>query len=295
MITPNGPATGHDAHMNDITGGILKLTDDLALTRMGYGAMRLTGPGIWGPPNDRAEAIRVLRTVADLGLLHIDTSDYYGPHVVNDLIREALHPYPDGLRIVTKVGGRRGPDKSWHPALTEPELIEAVYDNLKRLDVERLDVVNLRMFDTGDPTVPFSVLAALMDEGLIAHLGVSNVTADQLLVCRGIAPVVCVQNAYNLVDRSDDALVDVCAEQGLAYVPFFPLGGFSPLQSQVLDEVARDLGATPQQTALAWLLHRSPTICVIPGTSSVAHLRENVEAAGLRLTGDALARLGSLG
>ncbi|WP_062355016.1 oxidoreductase [Herbidospora yilanensis] len=281
--------------MDDITGGILKLTDDLALTRMGYGAMRLTGPGIWGPPEDPAEAIRVLRTVADLGLLHIDTSDYYGPHVVNDLIREALHPYPDGLRIVTKVGGRRGADRSWLPALTEPELIEAVYDNLKRLAVERLDVVNLRMFDTGDPTVPFSVLAALMDEGLIGHLGVSNVTADQLVVCRGIAPVVCVQNAYNVADRSDDALVDVCAEQGIAYVPFFPLGGFSPLQSEVLDEVAADLGATPQQTALAWLLHRSPTICVIPGTSSVAHLRENVAASGLRLPGDALARLGSLG
>ncbi|WP_061300294.1 oxidoreductase [Herbidospora cretacea] len=277
--------------MDDITGGILKLTDDLALTRMGYGAMRLTGPGIWGPPRDPAEAVRVLRTVVDLGLLHIDTSDYYGPHVVNDLIREALHPYPSGLRIVTKVGARRGDDKSWFPAMTEPELIEAVYDNLKRLDTEQLDVVNLRMPDTSDPTIPFSVLTALQDEGLIAHLGVSNVTADQLLICRGIAPVVCVQNEYNLVNRRDDDLVDVCAENRIAYVPFFPLGGFSPLQSEILDEVATELGATRQQTALAWLLHRSPTICVIPGTSSLAHLRENVEASGIALTDEQYRRL----
>lgn len=277
--------------MDDITGGILKLTDDLALTRMGYGAMRLTGPGIWGPPRDPAEAVRVLRTVVDLGLLHIDTSDYYGPHVVNDLIREALHPYPPGLRIVTKVGARRGDDRSWFPAMTEPELIEAVYDNLKRLDVEQLDVVNLRMPDASDPTIPFSVLTALQDEGLIAHLGVSNVTADQLLICRGIAPVVCVQNEYNLVNRRDDALVDICAENRIAYVPFFPLGGFSPIQSEILDEVATDLGATRQQTALAWLLHRSPTICVIPGTSSLAHLRENVEASGITLTDEQYRRL----
>ncbi|WP_066362141.1 oxidoreductase [Herbidospora mongoliensis] len=280
--------------MDDITGGILKLTDDLALTRMGYGAMRLTGPGIWGPPKDPAEAIRVLRTVADLGLLHIDTSDYYGPYVVNDLIREALYPYPSGLRIVTKVGARRGDDRSWFPAMTEPELIEAVYDNLKRLDVEQLDVVNLRMHDTSDPTIPFSVLTALQDEGLIAHLGVSNVTEDQLLICRGIAPVVCVQNEYNLVNRGDDALVDICAENGIAYVPFFPLGGFSPLQSEILDEVAQDLGATRQQTALAWLLQRSPTICVIPGTSSVAHLKENVAASGIRFSEIASQRLNAL-
>ncbi|GAB1817447.1 oxidoreductase [Herbidospora sp. RD11066] len=280
--------------MDDITGGILKLTDDLALTRMGYGAMRLTGPGIWGPPTDPEEAIRVLRTVVELGLLHIDTSDYYGPYVVNDLIREALHPYPSGLRIVTKVGAKRGEDRSWFPAMTEPELIEAVYDNLKRLGTEQLDVVNLRMHDASDPTIPFSVLTALQDEGLITHLGVSNVTEEQLLVCRGIAPVVCVQNEYNLVNRKDDALVDVCAENGIAYVPFFPLGGFSPLQSSILDEVAGELGASRQQTALAWLLHRSPTICVIPGTSSVAHLRENVEAAGLRLSEEALRRLDSL-
>lgn len=263
---------------------------------MGFGAMRLTGPGVWGPPEDRDEAIAVLRTVVELGLTHIDTSDYYGPYVVNELIHEALYPYPDQLRIVTKVGARRTPDRAWHMALSRDDIVQAVHDNLGRLGVPALDVVNLRMSvaDTAAVEEPFTVLAQLREQGLIRHLGVSNVNAAQLAVARGIAPVVCVQNLYNVAVRGDDPLVDLCAAEGIAFVPFFPLGGYSPLQLASLDSVAHDLGATAMQTALAWLLQRSPTMLLIPGTSSLAHLRENVAAASLALPPDVLLRLDSI-
>jgi aryl-alcohol dehydrogenase-like predicted oxidoreductase len=276
-----------------MTGGQLRLADDLVLTRMGFGAMRLTGPGVWGPPVDRDEAIAVLRGVVELGLTHIDTSDYYGPYVVNELIREALHPYPEQLRIVTKVGARRTPDRGWHMALSPEEIVQAVHDNLRRLGVDAMDVVNLRL-SVPEPTAveePLSVLVRLQQEGLIRHLGVSNVSAEQFAVARDIAPIVCVQNLYNVAVRGDDPLVDLCEAEGIAFVPFFPLGGYSPLQLAELDAIAKDLGATPMQTALAWLLHRSPTILLIPGTSVVAHLRENVAAAGIELPEDVLARL----
>lgn len=282
-----------------LPGGSLKLAEDLTLSRVGYGAMQLAGPGVWGPPRDREEAIAVLREAVELGITHIDTSDYYGPYVVNEIIREALHPYPDDLRIVTKVGARRAPDKSWPPALSRDELVTAVHENLERLGLDALDVVNLRVGELTDPAPgsiaePFTVLAELREQGLIRHLGVSVVSPEQLTEAQSIAPVVSVQNFYNLAHRADDELVDRCAREGIAYTPFFPLGGFSPLQSGVLDGVATRLGATPFQVALAWLLHRSPTILLIPGTSSVAHLRENVAGAGVELPADALKELDTI-
>ncbi|AGZ42161.1 oxidoreductase [Actinoplanes friuliensis] len=278
----------------------LELAPDLTLTRMGYGAMQLAGPGVWGPPRDREAAIAVLRTAVELGITHFDTSDYYGPYTVNEVIREALHPYREGLRLVTKVGARRDPDRSWPPALSRQELTDAVHDNLKHLGVDVLDVVNLRVGAIDHPTAgsiaePFGVLAELREQGLIRHLGVSMVTSEQLTEAQSIAPVVSVQNLYNLALRQDDTLVDRCAREGIAFVPFFPLGGFSPLQHGVLDAVAARLGASAQQVALAWLLQRSPTVLLIPGTSSVAHLRENVAAADLDLPADAIAELDGIG
>ncbi|MDN3355910.1 oxidoreductase [Actinomadura sp. DC4] len=282
-----------------IPGGSLTLAEGLELTRMGYGAMQLAGPGVWGPPRDRDEAVAVLRAAVELGITHLDTSDYYGPFTVNEVIREALHPYPETLRIVTKVGARRAPDRSWPAALAPDDLRTAVRENLDRLGLDALDVVNLRVGAAEGPTPgslaePFEVLAELREQGLIRHLGVSGVSAEQFEEARSIAPVVCVQNYYNVAHRDDDALVDRCAEEGIAYVPFFPLGGFSPLQSGVLDDVAARLGATSRQVALAWLLRRSPAILLIPGTSSVAHLRENVAAAALDLPGDAIEELNGI-
>ena len=280
------------------SAGTVQLADDLILTRMGYGAMQLAGPMVWGPPKDRDAAKRVLSAVVDLGITHIDTSDYYGPHTVNELIREALHPYPVELHIVTKIGARRGPDKSWPAALSRDELVQAVHDNLEHLGLESLDLVNLRMTDSREAATiagPFSVLAGLQQEGLIRHLGVSNASAEQVAAAQSIAPVVAVQNFYNLAARADDALVDQCAEQGIAFVPFFPLGGFRPLQSAALDQVAVSLGISRMQVALAWLLQRSPTILLIPGTSSVAHLRENAGAADVELPAEAVAALNAVG
>ncbi|WP_329485720.1 oxidoreductase [Kitasatospora sp. NBC_01246] len=270
----------------------------LALTRLGYGAMQLAGPKVWGPPRDRDAALAVLRTAVEAGITHLDTSDYYGPHVVNDLIREALHPYPEHLCIATKVGARRTPDRAWPAALSRDELVRAVHDNLRRLDVPALHLVNLRMTDTraaADLAGPFAVLAELREQGLIRHLGVSNVGAEQVRAARDIAPVACVQNHYNVALRGDDDLVDRCAEQGIAYVPYYPLGGFRPLQVDALEDVARDLGVTARQVALAWLLRRSPNILLIPGTSSVAHLRENIAAASVELPDRALRVLDAVG
>ncbi len=276
-----------------LPGGRLILADDLTLSRMGYGAMQLAGPGVFGPPKDRAQAIAVLRTAIDLGVTHIDTSDFYGPTTVNELIKEALHPYPADLHIVTKVGARRGADGSWSVALSADDLARAVHDNLAHLGLDVLDVVNLRVSAGGPPNdeslaEPFTALADLRRQGLIRHLGVSNVSAAQLTEARSIAPVVTVQNLYNLAQRQDDALVERCAREGIAFAPFFPLGGFSPLQSEALDRVAARLDASAQQVALAWLLQRSPAMALIPGTSSVAHLRENVAAAALVLPTDAI-------
>jgi pyridoxine 4-dehydrogenase len=273
----------------------LHLADDLTLTRMGYGAMQLAGPMAWGPPKDLDEARRVLRTVVELGLTHIDTSDYYGPHSVNELIRSTLAPYPAGLHLVTKVGARRDPDRSWPAATSRDELIQAVHDNLDHLGLAALDVVNLRLTGTDDITTPFTVLAELREQGLIRHLGVSNVTLDQVKIARDIAPVATVQNFYNLAVRGDDPVVDYCAENGIGFVPFFPLGGFRPLQSEVLDTVAAGLGISTMQTALAWLLQRSPTMLLIPGTASVAHLRENAAAADITLPEAALTQLNAIG
>jgi aryl-alcohol dehydrogenase-like predicted oxidoreductase len=283
-----------------IAGGTLKFADDLTISRMGYGAMQLAGPGVFGPPRDRSEAIAVLREAINLGITHIDTSDYYGPYVVNEIIKEALYPYPANLRIVTKVGARRGDDASWIPHLSSQGLIDAVHDNINRLGVEALDVVNLRLGGLGIPTdeplgEQFSVLAELQRQGLIRHLGVSNVTTGQLTEAQAIAPVATVQNAFNVVNRHDDELVDRCARENIAFTPFFPLGGFTPLQSDVLARVAARVEASTHQVALAWLLQRSPTIALIPGTSSVAHLRENVDAASLVLPSDAVSQLNSIG
>ncbi|PVY76124.1 aryl-alcohol dehydrogenase-like predicted oxidoreductase [Cupriavidus alkaliphilus] len=271
------------------------------VNRMGYGAMQLAGPGVFGPPKNRAAAIAVLREAVASGVNHIDTSDFYGPHITNQLIREALHPYPDDLVIVTKVGARRGEDASWLPAL-EPEAIrQAVHDNLRNLGVEVLDVVNLRLM--GDIHAPtegsiereVTALAELQSQGLVRHIGLSNVTSAQVAQARKIAPVVCVQNQYNLVQRGDDALVDELAEQGIAFAPFFPLGGFTPIQSAGLSKVAEGIGATAMQVALAWLLHRAPNVLLIPGTSSVGHLRENLKAAEIVLTDAVLAELDAIG
>ncbi len=256
---------------------------DRAVFRLGYGAMQLAGPHVMGPPADRAEAVAVLRRAVELGVNHIDTSDYYGPHVVNELIREALHPYPDDLVVVTKVGARRTPEGDWPEALSAAELRSAVEDNLRHLGVEALDVVNLRMPGFAEPVErslaePFEALAQLQADGLVRHLGISNVTTQMVAEARAIAPVACVQNHYNLVHRDDDPLIDALAREDIPYVPFFPLGGFSPLQSAALDTVARRLETTPMQVALAWLLARSPNVLLIPGTSSVAHLEENMLA-----------------
>jgi len=274
---------------------------DLTVSRMGYGAMRLSGPGIWGPPSDRDAAIAVLREAVELGVTHIDTSDFYGPHTTNELIREALHPYPDSLHIVTKVGAKRTPDMGWPSALSREELTSAVHDNLRNLGVDVLDVVNLRL--AGEHgifpipvsiTEPFEVLAELQQQGLIRHLGLSHVSAEQVKEARSIAPVVCVQNEYNVANRANDGLLDALAAINIPFVPYFPLGGFTPLQSGVLDDCARRVGATPMQVALAWLLQRSPNILLIPGTSSVRHLHENVAAAKLELPADVVADLDAL-
>jgi pyridoxine 4-dehydrogenase len=271
------------------------------VNRMGYGAMQLAGPGVFGPPKDRKVALAVLREAVASGVNHIDTSDFYGPHVTNQLIREALHPYPDNLVIVTKVGAVRGDDASWNPAISPADLTRAVHDNLRNLGVDALDVVNLRLMgrghgpSEGSLQEPFAALAELQRQGLIRHLGLSNVTSAQVAEARRIADVVCVQNLYNVVHREDDAFIDELKDLGVAYVPFFPLGGFTPLQSSTLSDVARDLGTTPMQAALAWLLHRAPNILLIPGTSSLDHLRENLGAAELKLSDEALARLDAIG
>ncbi len=268
-----------------------------AVRRLGYGAMRLAGPGVFGPPPDRDAALAVLRDAVGRGVNHIDTSDFYGPHVTNQLIREALAPYPDDLVVVTKVGARRDADGAWLPAFSREELTLAVHDNLRNLGLDALEVVNLRvMLDAHGPAegsieAPLGVLADLRREGLIRHVGLSNVTPAQVAQGRGIVEIACVQNQYNLAHRDDDALLDDLARDGIPYVPFFPLGGFSPLQSSVLSDVARPLGATPMQVALAWLLRRSPNILLIPGTSSVAHLRENLAAADLGMTDEVMALL----
>jgi aryl-alcohol dehydrogenase-like predicted oxidoreductase len=282
---------------NELPGGVLTPAEDLTLTRVGYGAIQLAGRAAYGPPRDRGEAIAVLRAVVEAGITHIDTSDYYGPHIVNELIHEALHPYPRQLRIATKVGARRTPDRGWPAALSGPELIQAVHDNLKRLDVPALDLVNLRMTGTlnaADLVEPFGVLADLREEGLIRNLGVSNVSLDQVRAAREIAPVVAVQNQYNIAFRGDDELVDYCEDHGIAFVPFFPLGGFRPLQVEALDDVARELGHTARQVALAWLLQRSPSILLIPGTSRVAHLHENIRAATFELPDEAIRALDAI-
>nr|WP_296069497.1 oxidoreductase [uncultured Actinoplanes sp.] len=272
---------------------------DLELRRLGYGAMQLAGPGVFGPPKDRDAAIAVLRTAVELGVNHIDTADFYGPHVTNEIIREALRPYPADLHIVTKVGAVRDASGAWLHARSPRQLRDQVHDNLRRLGVDALDVVNLRVggFDAPEPgsiADKFAALAELRSQGLIRHLGLSTVSAGQLAEARTIAPVVTVQNMYNVARRDDDAMVDLTASQGIAYVPYFPLGGFTSLQSAVLDTVAKRLETTPLSVALAWLLQRSPNILPIPGTASVAHLRENVAAADLTLPGDAVAELDTL-
>jgi aryl-alcohol dehydrogenase-like predicted oxidoreductase len=274
---------------------------DRRVNRIGYGAMQLAGPGVFGPPRDPDAARAVLRAALEAGVNHVDTSDFYGPHVTNQLIREALHPYPENLTIVTKVGARRDAQGAWLPAFSRQELIGAVHDNLRNLGLDVLEVVNLRsMFDVHGPAegsleAPLSVLAELREQGLIRHIGLSNVTPTQVRDAQRIVPVACVQNQYNLVHRADDALIDALAGQGIAYVPFFPLGGFTPLQSETLATVAAQLGSTPQQVALAWLLQRSPNILLIPGTSSVKHLHENLAGAQLVLPPDALAQLEHIG
>jgi len=275
--------------------GAFRLGDRL-VRRLGYGAMRLSGPGIFGPPSDPKTAVAVLREAVSSGVNHIDTSDYYGPHITNQLIREALHPYPDDLVIVTKIGARRGDDASWLPALSPAELTQAVHDNLRNLSLDVLDVVNLRNMLGVEASMdaPLMVLADLQRQGLVRHIGLSNVTPAQVAAGRRICEIVCVQNHYNVAHRNDDALIDRLAADRIAYVPFFPLGGFTPLQSSTLSDVAVRLGATPMQVALAWLLRRAPHILLIPGTSSLAHLRENMTAATLRLPDEAFATLNEL-
>jgi pyridoxine 4-dehydrogenase len=272
----------------------------MSVNRMGYGAMQLAGPQVWGPPKDLDAAVAVLREAVEAGVNHIDTSDFYGPHVTNQIIRKALDPYPDGLVIVTKVGAKRGADQSWNHALSREELTDAVYDNLRNLGLERLDGVNLRVGGIMGPSEgsieePLTVLAELKSQGLIRHLGLSNVSPAQLAEGQKITEIVCVQNFYNVANRGDDGFIDDLARQGIAYVPFFPLGGFTPLQSSVLDTTAAALGRTPMQVALAWLLHRSPNILLIPGTSSVTHLRENLQAATLKLSAETIAELDAIG
>jgi pyridoxine 4-dehydrogenase len=272
----------------------------MTVNRMGYGAMQLAGPQVWGPPRDVEAAVAVLREAIEAGVDHIDTSDFYGPHVTNQIIKKALHPYPNGLVIVTKVGARRGDDKSWIHALSRQELIDGVHDNLRNLRLDKLDVVNLRVGGVMGPSEgsiaePLTVLAELQQKGLIRHLGLSNVSPQQLVEAQTITEIVCVQNLYNVVHRSDDVFIEDLAAQGIAYVPFFPLGGFTPLHSAALDAVAASLEATPMQVALAWLLQRSPNVLLIPGTSSVEHLRENLKAATLQLSPKAIAQLDTIG
>jgi aryl-alcohol dehydrogenase-like predicted oxidoreductase len=274
---------------------------DRSVNRLGYGAMQLAGPHVMGPPKDRQAALSVLREAVASGVNHIDTSDFYGPHITNQIICEALHPYSRDLTIVTKIGALRGTDGSWNPAFSAAELTQAVHDNLRNLKLDMLDIVNLRiMFDVHGPAegsieAPLQVLAGLQRQGLVRHIGLSNVTSKQVREARQMVNIVCVQNQYNLAHRSDDSLIDELAAAGIAYVPFFPLGGFSPLQSEELSNVAIQLGATPMQVALAWLLNRSPNVLLIPGTSSVAHLRENLAAANLRLPEDVLRTLNEIG
>ena len=283
--------------MADISGAGTFPLGDRTVKRVGYGAMQLAGPGVFGPPKDHDTAIAVLREAVASGVNHIDTSDFYGPHVTNQLIREALHPYSGDLVIVTKVGARRGADASWNPAMSAEDLTSAVHDNLRNLGLEVLDVVNLRIMGAihgpaeGPIEAPLTVLADLQQKGLVRHIGLSNVTPKQIEAGRRICEIVCVQNLYNVAHREDDALIDDLARTGVAYVPFFPLGGFTPLQSTELNAVAARLGVTPMQVALAWLLRRAPNILLIPGTSSLAHLRENLAAASLELSGDALTAL----
>jgi len=266
---------------------------------MGYGTMQLAGPEVWGPPRDVDAAVAVLREAIGSGVNHIDTSDFYGPHVTNQIIKKALHPYPADVVIVTKVGARRGEDRSWLHALSRRELIEGVHDNLRNLGVDRLEVVNLRVGGVMEPSEgsieePLTVLAELKSQGLIRHIGVSNVTPQQFQEAQRITEIVCVQNFYNVTQRNDDAFIDALAQQGIAYVPFFPLGGFTPLQSSVLDRIAASLQVTPMQVALAWLLQRSPNVLLIPGTSSINHLRENLGAAALQLTSETISELNSI-
>ena len=289
--------------MTDISKAGTFTLGDRTVKRMGYGAMQLAGPGVFGPPRDHAASLAVLRETVASGVDHIDTSDFYGPHVTNRLIREALHPYPDDLVIVTKIGARRGEDASWNRAMSADDLAAAVHDNLRHLGLEAMDVVNLRIMGNpngqgtseGSIEGPLTVLAELQRQGLLRHIGLSNVTPTQVAEGRTIAEIVCVQNEYNLAHREDDALIDVLAADGIAYVPFSPLGGYSPLQSEALSQVAGSLDATPLQVALAWLLQRAPNILLIPGTSSVAHLRENLAAAELVLPDDAVAALDRIG
>jgi len=281
-------------------GGTFTLPNtSVTFHRMGYGAMQLAGPHVYGPPRDMEGAVAVLREAVASGVDHIDTSDFYGPHVTNQIIKQALHPYPDNLVIVTKIGARRAADKSWPPALSRQEIIDAVHDNLRNLGLDTLEAVNLRVGGITGPTAgsikePLTVLAELKEQGLIRHLGLSNVSPEQLAEAQTISEIVCIQNFYNVAQRSDDAFIDDLAKQGIAYVPFFPLGGFSPLQSEELDTAAASIGATPMQVALAWLLHRSPNILLIPGTSSVAHLRENLKAATLQLPREVMADLDAI-
>jgi pyridoxine 4-dehydrogenase len=287
---------------SELGGSFTFLGTSKSVHRMGYGAMQLAGPGVFGPPRDPDAAVAVLREAIAAGVNHIDTSDFYGPHVVNQIVKKALHPYPDDLVIVTKVGARRGADKSWIHDASPKNLTDSVHDNLRNLGIESLDVVNFRAWGDnghgpgeGSITEPVAVLAKLKKQGLIRHIGVSNVTPTQLAEAQSLTEIVCVQNLYNVAHRDDDALIDDLARQGIAYVPFFPLGGFNPLQSTSLDNVAKSLGATSMQVALAWLLQRSPNILLIPGTSSVQHLRENLKAAALILTPDALEKLDRIG
>jgi pyridoxine 4-dehydrogenase len=284
----------------DLAGSFTLPGTKMTLVRMGYGAMQLAGAGVWGPPKDVNAAIAVLREAVESGVNHIDTSDYYGPHVTNQLIKQALYPYPEDLVIVTKVGARRGPDKSWLHALSRQELVDAVHDNLRNLGLDHLDVVNLRVGGISEPgqesiEEPLTVLAELKREGLIRHIGLSNISPQQLAEAQTITEIVCVQNFYNVAQRNDDAFIDDLAAQGIAYVPFFPLGGFTPLQSSALDQAAASLKATPMQVALAWLLQRSPNILLIPGTSSLQHLRENLQASRLQIPSGVIAGLDAIG
>ncbi len=284
----------------DLTGSFALPGTSMTLNRMGYGAMQLAGPGVWGPPQDVNTAIAVLREAVESGVNHIDTSDFYGPHVTNQLIKQALYPYAKDLVIVTKVGARRGPDKSWLHALSRQELVDAVHDNLRNLGLERLDVVNLRVGGITEPRQesieePLTVLAELKRQGLIRNIGLSNITPKQLGEARTITEIVCVQNFYNVASRNDDAFIDDLAARAIAYVPFFPLGGFTPLQSSALDTAAASLQATPMQVALAWLLQRSPNILLIPGTSSLKHLRENLQSSMLQIPSEVIADLDAIG